>query len=71
MFPDLKTIVDYGVYTVKDLQLYNKGLLKRRNVSRNRTCEACHYVCRETSVSCDNCLGLVSMMSPKADSKSL
>jgi hypothetical protein len=43
-FPTLEKMVEYGIYTVKDLVLYSQGRLVSRNVKVHHDCPICHYV---------------------------
>ena len=43
-FPDLETMVMYGIYTVKDLLKYSQKKLVKRNVKTLNECEYCAFV---------------------------
>ena len=53
-FPPLKLIVDYGLYTVKELENYAKGLVGKRNVEALSECEKCDFVYKNCE-KCPNC----------------
>jgi len=56
-FPSLRIIVEYGLYTVKELERFSKGLVPRRtHVPIMDECTACAFVFRGTKV-CPNCSG--------------
>jgi len=52
-FPTLEKMIEYGIYTVKDLVLYSQGRLVKRNVKISNECERCNYVHSDTP--CLNC----------------
>lgn len=52
-FPTLEKMIEYGIYTVKDLILYSQGRLMKRNVKISNECERCNYVHSDTP--CLNC----------------
>jgi hypothetical protein len=53
-FPSLKTIVEYGLYTVRELEKWHRGEGQRRDVVVLNECPHCDFVFRGNS--CDNCV---------------
>ncbi len=52
-FPDLETMVMYGIYTIKDLVKYSQNKLVKRNIKTLNECEYCSFVyCGNM---CNNC----------------
>jgi len=43
-FPTLETMVEYGIYTVKDLILFSQDRLVPRNTKVYHDCPECHLV---------------------------
>lgn len=43
-FPSLEKMVEYGIYTVKDLILFSQGRLIKRNTKIHIDCPLCHLV---------------------------
>lgn len=43
-FPDLETMVMYGIYTIKDLVKYSQNKLVKRNIKILNECEHCSFV---------------------------
>jgi len=52
-FPNLETMVMYGIYTVKDLILHSQDKLVKRNIRMLNECDTCCFVFEGHS--CDNC----------------
>lgn len=52
-FPTLEKMIEYGIYTVKDLVLYSQGRLVKRNIKPMSECEHCDYV--HVGDQCSNC----------------
>jgi hypothetical protein len=52
-FPSLEVMVNYGVYTVKDLEHFSKGLMPKRNVRILSECKTC--ACVHGEHTCTNC----------------
>jgi hypothetical protein len=52
-FPNLETMITYGVYTVRELERFSKGLLPKRKIVVLNDCEKCAYV--HTGDTCNNC----------------
>ena len=52
-FPNLETMVMYGIYTVRDLVLYSQNKLVKRKVVTLNECEHCSFVYYGTT--CNNC----------------
>jgi len=52
-FPNLETMIMYGVYTIKDLILYSNNKLRKRNIKPLNECTECSYVFAENT--CPNC----------------
>jgi len=70
-FPSLKTMVDLGVYTLRQCEeRFSAGeppILRRKNIIQLKECDTCDFVF--AGYHCDNCLGV--MIKPSADSRSL
>jgi hypothetical protein len=49
----MEIIVQYGLYTVKDLERFSRGLVARRTVRIMSDCEQCAFVFDGTT--CPNC----------------
>ena len=55
-FPDLETMVMYGIYTIKDLVKYSQNKLVKRNIKILNECEHCSFVyCGKV---CNNCIDI-------------
>ncbi len=52
-FPNLETMVIYGVYTIRDLILYSQNKLVKRNVTILNECDHCSFVF--PGPTCTNC----------------
>jgi hypothetical protein len=53
-FPPLEVIIQYGLYTVKELERFSKGLVpKKKNVIILNECEQCAFVYPGST--CNNC----------------
>ncbi len=52
-FPDLETMIKYGIYTIKDLIMYSHNKLVKRNINILNECNKCCFV-YEGKV-CNNC----------------
>lgn len=52
-FPTLEKMIEYGIYTVKDLTLYSQGRLVKRNIKTMSECRECNYVHMDDE--CSNC----------------
>jgi hypothetical protein len=53
-FPPLEVMIQYGIYTVKELQRFSKGLVpKKKNLSVLNECEKCAFVFPGST--CNNC----------------
>lgn len=52
-FPDLETMIKYGIYTIKDLMMYSHNKLVKRNIKILNECNKCCFV-YEGKV-CNNC----------------
>ena len=53
-FPTLKIMIQYGIYTVKQLELFTKGLVGKRNIQPLSECEHCDFVF--SGEQCGNCV---------------
>jgi hypothetical protein len=53
-FPSLQIIVQYGLYTVKELERFSKGLVSKRAVVILDECSVCAFVF-DSGGSCPNC----------------
>jgi len=54
-FPSLETMVTYGIYTVRELERFSRGLMPRRKVVVLNECEVCSFV--YPGDKCNNCNG--------------
>jgi len=52
-FPNLETIVMYGIYSVKELILYSQNKLKKRKIRTLNECDYCSFVYYGSV--CNNC----------------
>jgi recombinational DNA repair protein RecR len=52
-FPNLETMVMYGIYTVKDLIMYSQNKLVKRNIKTLNECTYCSFV--YSGNVCNNC----------------
>ncbi len=52
-FPDLETIVIYGIYSIRELMLYSQNKLKKRKIRTLNECEDCCFVYYGSV--CNNC----------------
>jgi hypothetical protein len=53
-FPPLEVMIQYGIYTVKELQRFSKGLVpKKKNLSVLNECDKCAFVFPGST--CNNC----------------
>ncbi len=52
-FPNLETMVMYGIYTVKDLIMYSQNKLVKRKVKTLNECVHCSFV--YCGNACNNC----------------
>jgi len=66
-FPPLETMVSYGIYTVKELERFYKGLIPKKKVIILNDCKNCAFV--YAGDKCNNCHDLIT--NPSADSKLL
>jgi len=54
-FPPLEVMIQYGIYTVKELKRFSKGLVpKKKNLSVLNECEKCAFVF--PGPTCNNCV---------------
>ena len=54
-FPDLETMVMYGIYTIKDLVKYSQIKLVNRNIKILNECEHCSFVyCGKVCINCND-----------------
>ncbi len=54
-FPDLETMVMYGIYTIKDLVKYSQNKLVKRNIKILNECEHCSFVyCGKVCINCND-----------------
>ena len=68
MFPNLQTMVDYGVFTIAQLIKFSNGELRPRKVRPLSECTTCAFVYE--GVSCNNCHAGF-MIRPSADPRSV
>ncbi len=53
-FPPLEVIIQYGLYTVKELERFSRGLVpKKKNVIILNECDKCAFV--YAGQTCNNC----------------
>jgi len=52
-FPSLEVMVQYGIYTVKELERFAKGLTPKRNINVLSECTICDFV--YDGKCCSNC----------------
>jgi hypothetical protein len=53
-FPPLEVMIQYGIYTVRELERFSKGLVpKKKNLSILNECEKCAFVF--PGPTCNNC----------------
>ena len=52
-FPPLEVMIQYGIYTVKELERFAKGLVPKRNINILSECPKCSFVHNRNS--CSNC----------------
>jgi len=43
-FPTLETMITYGIYTVKELERFSKGLVSKKKVVCLSECKRCDFV---------------------------
>jgi hypothetical protein len=52
-FPSLEVMIQYGIYTVKELTRFSRGLVPKKNIEVLSECEKCQFV--YSGVNCLNC----------------
>jgi len=52
-FPPLEVMIQYGIYTVKELERFAKGLVPKRKINILSECPRCSFV--HERISCNNC----------------
>jgi hypothetical protein len=52
-FPSLEVMIQYGIYTVKELERFAKGLVPKKNINILSECEKCDFVYDGSK--CSNC----------------
>lgn len=52
-FPSLEVMVQYGIYTVRDLEEFSKGLKPKKNICILSECKNCAFVYKGPT--CSNC----------------
>lgn len=52
-FPTLEVMVQYGIYTVKELERFARGLVPKKNINTLSECAKCSFV--HNGNSCTNC----------------
>lgn len=52
-FPSLDIIVQYGIYTVKELERFSKGLVAKKQIHILSECPKCSFV--HNNSNCINC----------------
>jgi len=53
-FPPLETMINYGIYTVKELEKFAKGLIPKQKLEVLSECERCDFV--YSGKVCSNCI---------------
>ncbi|AET85019.1 hypothetical protein FK873_gp119 [Micromonas pusilla virus SP1] len=53
-FPSLDVMIQYGIYTVKELERFSKGLVSKRNITILSECPKCSFVHKKSN--CVNCI---------------
>ena len=53
-FPPLETMINYGIYTVKELEKFAKGLIPKQKLEILSECERCDFVYKGKV--CINCM---------------
>ncbi len=43
-FPTLETMITYGIYTVKELERFSKGLVSKKKIISLSECNHCDFV---------------------------
>lgn len=66
-FPPLETMINYGIYTVSELERYYRGLLPKKKINVLNECTECSFV--YSGDACNNCQDLITR--PNADSRLL
>lgn len=52
-FPSLEVMIRYGIYTIKELESFAKGLVAKRNIKVLSECPNCDFVFKGNT--CLNC----------------
>jgi hypothetical protein len=52
-FPSLEVMIQYGIYTVKELTRFSQGLVSKKRIQVLSECEKCDFVYKGES--CLNC----------------
>jgi hypothetical protein len=52
-FPSLSVMIQYGIYTVKELERFAQGLVPKKTISVLSECENCEFV--YDGLTCLNC----------------
>lgn len=52
-FPPLETMINYGIYTVKELEKFAKGLIPKQKIEILSECPICDFV--YNGEICKNC----------------
>jgi hypothetical protein len=52
-FPTLEVMVQYGIYTVKELERFARGFVPKKNINTLSECTKCSFV--HNGNSCVNC----------------
>ena len=53
-FPSLDVMIQYGIYTVTELERFSKGLVSKRNITILSECPKCSFVHKKSN--CVNCI---------------
>jgi len=52
-FPSLEVMIQYGIYTVRELTRFSRGLVPKKRIEVLSECERCDFVYKGTT--CLNC----------------
>ncbi|QIG59741.1 hypothetical protein [Dishui Lake phycodnavirus 3] len=52
-FPSLSTMIEYGIYTVRELERYHQNMLPKRKIIVLQECDRCSFV--YPGHTCNNC----------------
>lgn len=52
-FPDIKTIIEYGIFNVENLKLYDKNKLVKKNIKFLKECKRCSFIFEHNCTNCN------------------